>query len=51
MPRACAHDVVGGAVENASCSEIKREVSYHGEAKELAIGAFFFDRHLHLQSK
>ena len=33
MPRACAHYVVGGVVENASCCEIKREVSY-GEAKE-----------------
>ena len=30
MPRACAHDVLGEAVENASCCDIKR----YGEAKE-----------------
>ena len=45
MPRACAHDVVGGAVENASCCcvdlflveisvNLSVEMSYHGEAKE-----------------
>ena len=51
MPRACPHDVVGGAIEDASCcvNGLTREVSY-GEAKEW-LDTFFFDRYLHVQSK
>ena len=41
MPRACAHDVVGGAVENALCCEIKREVIELWRSKRVAIDAFF----------
>ena len=40
MPRACAHDVVGGAVENASCCEMSCGELWRSE--KVAIDAFFF---------